>query len=155
VNNGRRWRVLATGSAHTHMCEQRVRRCEQRTALARFEPLVARFEPLVTHLATSGSPPSSLANLPSPSPLLSSHSPPLTHTHPSPADEHIYTNGDICLSLLGTGWRPSLTGAGLCLAIQSMMASARKKEIPRDNSNNVGRTPGQSQLDWIYHDDTC
>jgi ubiquitin-conjugating enzyme E2 W len=72
-----------------------------------------------------------------------------------PAHEHIYTNGDICLSLLGSGWRPNLTGQGIALAIQSMMMSAAKKSLPRDNAAHAGRRPGQEQTAWIYHDDSC
>ena len=72
-----------------------------------------------------------------------------------PEHEHVYSNGDICLSLLGSGWSPNLTGQGIAVSIQSILNSAGRKCRPIDNSGSVGRKPGESQKDWIYHDDNC
>ncbi|GMH57889.1 hypothetical protein TrRE_jg245 [Triparma retinervis] len=72
-----------------------------------------------------------------------------------PSHEHVYSNGDICLSLLGAGWSPTLTGQGIAVSVQSILKSARRKGRPVDNSGCVGRKPGESQKDWIYHDDNC
>jgi ubiquitin-conjugating enzyme E2 W len=53
---------------------------------------------------------------------------------PPPRHEHVYTNGDICLSLLGKDWKPTLTISGLALSIVSMLASASEKRLPQDNA---------------------
>ena len=74
---------------------------------------------------------------------------------PTPAHEHVYTNGDICLSLLGGDWRPTLTAEALALSIMSMLSSARKKSRPQDNSAHAGAKPGGRQDNWVYHDDSC
>jgi hypothetical protein len=47
----------------------------------------------------------------------------------------VYTNGDICLDLLGKGWKPQLTVRTLAVSILSILSSAREKGIPPDNSN--------------------
>jgi len=72
-----------------------------------------------------------------------------------PEHEHVYTNGDICLSLLGAGWTPTMTGMGIAVSIQSILKSATRKQRPVDNSGCVGRKPGMSQKEWVYHDDNC
>ena len=74
---------------------------------------------------------------------------------PTPRHEHVYTNGDICLNLLGNDWRPTLTAGQLSLAILSMLSSAREKRLPVDNSAHADVPAGQSQQDWMYHDDSC
>jgi ubiquitin-conjugating enzyme E2 W len=74
---------------------------------------------------------------------------------PIPKHEHVYQNGDICLSLLGSDWSPTLTSQGLCIAIQSMLNSAVVKRRPRDDAGSAGRKPGGKQEDWVYHDDSC
>ncbi|KAG5192058.1 ubiquitin-conjugating enzyme/RWD-like protein [Tribonema minus] len=71
---------------------------------------------------------------------------------PPPEHEHVYTNGDICLSLLGKDWTPNLTASALALSILSMLSSAKEKRRPADNFQNANRRPGQSQDSWIYHD---
>lgn len=76
---------------------------------------------------------------------------------PVPRHVHVYTNGDICLSLLGAGWRPNLTVSGLSLSILSMLSSASTKELPKDNAQHADAKPGQ-QADgtpWLYHDNSC
>ena len=52
---------------------------------------------------------------------------------PTPRHEHVYTNGDICLNLLGRDWRPNMTASTLALSILSMLSSAKEKKIPQDN----------------------
>lgn len=52
---------------------------------------------------------------------------------PTPRHEHVYTNGDICLNLLGRDWRPNMTAHTLALSILSMLSSAKEKKIPQDN----------------------
>ena len=67
----------------------------------------------------------------------------------------MYTNGDICLNLLGKDWRPTLSAGQLALAILSMLSSAREKRLPVDNSAHADAKPGSSQEQWMYHDDSC
>jgi len=74
---------------------------------------------------------------------------------PTPRHEHVYTNGDICLSLLGKDWRPTMTAQSIAVSILSILSSARKKSLPMDNSRVASLKPGQSQENWVYHDDNC
>ena len=50
-----------------------------------------------------------------------------------PVHPHIYSNGDICLNLLGGEWHPSLSAVKLCLAILSMLLSSKSKRPPQDD----------------------
>ena len=75
--------------------------------------------------------------------------------NPTPRHEHVYTNGDICLSLLGKDWRPTMTAQSLAVSIMSILSGARKKSLPMDNARQAMNKPGQKQDDWIYHDDNC
>lgn len=53
---------------------------------------------------------------------------------PTPVHQHVYSNGDICLNLLGSDWRPNLTAETLIISIISMLSSAKDKKLPTDNS---------------------
>ena len=70
-----------------------------------------------------------------------------------PTHEHVYTNGDICLSLLGKDWRPTMTAQSIVLSIQSILGSAQSKSLPMDNVKQAQNKPGEYQKDWVYHDD--
>jgi ubiquitin-conjugating enzyme E2 W len=70
-----------------------------------------------------------------------------------PVHEHVYTNGDICLSLLGKDWRPTMTAQSIAVSILSILSSAQSKSLPMDNAQHSHRKPGQYQKDWVYHDD--
>nr|BAT25233.1 symbiotic ubiquitin conjugating E2 [Nitzschia sp. IriIs04] len=72
-----------------------------------------------------------------------------------PVHEHVYTNGDICLSLLGSGWRPTMTAQSIAVSILSILSSAQSKSLPINNAQVAGNKPGEYQKDWIYHDDNC
>lgn len=74
---------------------------------------------------------------------------------PTPRHEHVYTNGDICLSLLGKDWRPIMTAQSIAQAIFSILCGAQRKSLPMDNARHAGNKPGQAQNDWVYHDDNC
>lgn len=74
---------------------------------------------------------------------------------PTPRHEHVYTNGDICLSLLGKDWRPTMTAQSLAVSIMSILSGARTKSLPMDNARQAMNKPGQKQDDWVYHDDNC
>jgi ubiquitin-conjugating enzyme E2 W len=70
-----------------------------------------------------------------------------------PQHEHVYTNGDICLSLLGKDWRPNMTAQSIAISILSILGSASHKSLPMDNARHAQNQPGQYQQDWVYHDD--
>jgi ubiquitin-conjugating enzyme E2 W len=72
-----------------------------------------------------------------------------------PSHEHVYTNGDICLSLLGKDWKPTMTAQSIAMSILSILSSAQSKSIPMDNARHATNKPGQFQKDWVYHDDNC
>lgn len=52
-----------------------------------------------------------------------------------PKHEHIYTNGDICLSILGRDWQSSMTAETIIVSILSLLCSAKHKLLPPDNAN--------------------
>lgn len=72
-----------------------------------------------------------------------------------PKHEHVYTNGDICLSLLGKDWRPTMTAQSIAVSILSILSSAQSKTLPMDNASHANKKPGEYQKDWVYHDDNC
>ncbi|SCM13190.1 ubiquitin-conjugating enzyme E2, putative [Plasmodium chabaudi adami] len=72
-----------------------------------------------------------------------------------PKHTHVYSNGDICLSLLGNDYNPSLSISGLVLSIISMLSSAKEKKLPIDNYTHADAKPGSSQNNFLYHDDKC
>jgi ubiquitin-protein ligase len=74
---------------------------------------------------------------------------------PTPRHVHVYSNGDICLNLLGIDWRPTMSAQLLVLSIYSMLSSAKEKKIPQDNAMHADNAPGQQQEGWMYHDDRC
>jgi ubiquitin-conjugating enzyme E2 W len=74
---------------------------------------------------------------------------------PVPKHVHVYSNGDICLNLLGKDWSPSMTAESLVVSIQSMLSSAKEKKLPPDNSMHADSPPGRQQDNWMYHDDKC
>jgi ubiquitin-conjugating enzyme E2 W len=74
---------------------------------------------------------------------------------PTPKHMHVYSNGDICLNLLGRDWRPTMTAQTLAVSIFSMLSNAKEKKIPVDNAMHADNAPGQPQDNWMYHDDTC
>lgn len=56
---------------------------------------------------------------------------------PIPKHEHVYSNGDICLSLLGKDWQPTMTAQGIAVSILSMLSSAKEKKTPPDNAMRI------------------
>lgn len=72
---------------------------------------------------------------------------------PTPRHVHVYSNGDICLNLLGKDWRPQMSAQLLVVSILSMLSSAKEKKIPPDNAMHADNAPGQQQTSWMYHDD--
>eukprot|EP01035_Chromulina_nebulosa_P019224 gene19224-25075_t len=74
---------------------------------------------------------------------------------PCPKHVHVYSNGDICLNLLGRDWRPGMTAESVAISILSMLSSAKEKKIPPDNALHSDNAPGMQQDNWMYHDDKC
>ena len=74
---------------------------------------------------------------------------------PTPRHVHVYSNGDICLNLLGKDWRPTMSAQLLVVSIYSMLGSAKQKGMPQDNAMHADNPPGQQQEGWMYHDDRC
>ena len=74
---------------------------------------------------------------------------------PCPKHMHVYSNGDICLSLLGKGWRPQMTVESIAVSILSILSNAKEKKLPPDNAMHSDNLPGQQQEGWMYHDDRC
>jgi ubiquitin-conjugating enzyme E2 W len=81
-------------------------------------------------------------------------SPSVYFLSPVPRHKHVYTNGDICLNLLGKDWRPIITAETLAVSILSMLSSAKEKGIPQDNAMHAENSPGRTQ-EYLYHDDRC
>ncbi|KAL5518520.1 hypothetical protein ACEPAH_202 [Sanghuangporus vaninii] len=58
-----------------------------------------------------------------------------------PLHTHVYSNGHICANILGDGWSPVLSVSAVCISLQSMLASSRKKERPEGNDRYVQYAP--------------
>ncbi|OQV21406.1 putative ubiquitin-conjugating enzyme E2 W-B [Hypsibius exemplaris] len=71
-----------------------------------------------------------------------------------PLHPHIYSNGHICLSILGNDWSPALTISAVCLSIVSMLSSCKEKKRPPDDQFYI-RTASMNPkaTRWMYHDD--
>ncbi|CDR94029.1 ubiquitin-conjugating enzyme E2, putative [Babesia bigemina] len=52
---------------------------------------------------------------------------------PSPVHAHVYSNGDICMSSLGSDYVPTASVASFVLSIISMLSNAKEKRLPADN----------------------
>ncbi|PHJ25791.1 ubiquitin conjugating enzyme e2 [Cystoisospora suis] len=73
--------------------------------------------------------------------------------HPTPVHPHVYSNGDICLNLLGSDWRPSLSISSIAVAVLSMLTNAKQKQLPLDNASHLDVPAGQRDTQFLYHDD--
>ncbi|GBE78648.1 UBC-like protein [Sparassis latifolia] len=72
----------------------------------------------------------------------------------APVHPHVYSNGHICASILGNEWSPVLSVIAVCVTLQSMLASCKKKERPPDNDRYVSHAPeNPKKTQFLYHDD--
>lgn len=79
----------------------------------------------------------------------------VTDGRESPIHPHVYSNGHICASILGNEWSPVLSVIAVCVTLQSMLASCKKKERPVDNDRYVRNAPDNpKKTQFEYHDDT-
>ncbi|KAH9982173.1 hypothetical protein BGW80DRAFT_9259 [Lactifluus volemus] len=61
---------------------------------------------------------------------------------------------DMCLHP-GDDWSPTLSVMAICITIQSMLASCKKKELPEGNDDYVRTAPDNpKKTRFVYHDDT-
>jgi len=77
-----------------------------------------------------------------------------TPDRPIPLHPHIYTNGFICLDLLGSsGWSPVQNVESVCVSIQSMLTGNTKRERPPGNDSFVQNNRQRPRdVDFYYHD---
>lgn len=79
-----------------------------------------------------------------------------TANRPIPMHPHIYSNGIICLDLLGNqGWSPVQNVESVCMSIQSMLTGNTKNERPPGDEDFVRANKLRPKdIDFYYHDNT-
>lgn len=79
-----------------------------------------------------------------------------TADRPIPIHPHVYSNGIICLDLLGQqGWSPVQNVESVCMSLQSMLTGNSKNERPPGDEEFVrGNRLRPRDIDFYYHDNT-
>ncbi|KAI9731479.1 MAG: hypothetical protein M1834_004599 [Cirrosporium novae-zelandiae] len=77
-------------------------------------------------------------------------------SRPIPIHPHIYSNGIICLDLLGSqGWSPVQSVESVCMSIQSMLTGNTKNERPPGDAEFVKRNMlSPKDIRFVYEDET-
>lgn len=75
---------------------------------------------------------------------------------PIPIHPHIYSNGIICLDLLGSqGWSPVQNVETVSMSLQSMLTGNSKNERPPGDEEFVRSNRQRPRdIDFYYHDNT-
>lgn len=72
-----------------------------------------------------------------------------------PTHPHIYSNGHICLDLLGPAWTPIHTIRSILVSLQSFLASNTRLEKPPDDVSYCQHAPANpKRTTFVYHDDS-
>ncbi|KKY24937.1 putative ubiquitin conjugating enzyme [Phaeomoniella chlamydospora] len=75
---------------------------------------------------------------------------------PVPMHPHVYSNGIICLDLLGSaGWSPVQSVESVCMSIQSMLTGNTKNERPPGDEDFCRRNRSRPKdIAFVYEDST-
>lgn len=75
--------------------------------------------------------------------------------HVVPLHPHVYSNGHICLNVLGKDWTPACGVETIVLSVQSMLSTNELAERPPDDSRYVRVAPRDPKNgSFVYHDDS-
>jgi ubiquitin-conjugating enzyme E2 W len=68
---------------------------------------------------------------------------------------HIYSNGIICLDLLGSsGWSPVQNVESICMSLQSMLTANTRDERPAGDQEFVATNRRRIRdINFVYEDD--